>query len=109
MSQSATLTQGQIQNLSGSPVSAAAVPLVGRVLLSAIFLLSGLSKLAAPAATIGYIQSTGLPFAPLGFAIAAVVEIVGGLALFAGYRTRFVAPVLAAFAVATAPPIPNTF
>jgi len=67
-----------------------------------IFLLSGLSKLAASAATIGKIASVGLPFAPLGFAIAAAVEIVGALALIAGYRTRVVAAVLAAFTVATA-------
>ncbi len=76
--------------------------LVGRVLLSAIYLLSGLSKLAAPAATIGYISSAGLPFAPLGLAIAVAVEVLGGAALIVGYRTRFVAAVLAIFAVATA-------
>jgi putative oxidoreductase len=70
--------------------------------LSAIFVVSGLSKLAAPAATIGYIQSVGLPFAHLGFAIAVFVEIAGGLALIAGYRTRVAAAALAAFTVATA-------
>jgi len=70
--------------------------------LSLIFLLSGLSKLAAPAATIGKIEAVGLPFAPLGFAIAAAVEIAGGLALIAGYRTRIVAAMLAAYAVTTA-------
>ena len=93
----ATSRIGLIQ---ASPLSVAS--LVGRVLLSAIYLISGLSKLAAPAATIGYITSAGLPFAPLGLAIAVVVEILGGAALIVGYRTRFVAAVLAAFTVATA-------
>jgi putative oxidoreductase len=102
MSQSAAVRQNDVQDPSGSAVLGAALPLVGRVLLSAVFLVSGLSKLAAPAATIGYIRSVGLPFAQLGFAIALLVELVGGVALIAGYRTRLAAAVLAAFAVATA-------
>jgi putative oxidoreductase len=74
----------------------------GRVLISAIFILSGVSKLAAPAATIGYIESAGLPIAPLAFALAALIEVAGGLALIAGFKTRWTAAVLALFSVATA-------
>jgi len=77
-------------------------PLFGRLLLSAIFILSGVSKVAAPAATIGYIESVGLPFAQLGFAIAVLVEIVGGAALVLGYRARLTAAILAAFTVTAA-------
>jgi putative oxidoreductase len=80
----------------------AVLPLAGRVLLSAIFLLSGVSKISAPAATLAYISSVGLPFAHLGLAIAVLVEVVGGVALVLGYRTRLVAAVLALFTVATA-------
>ncbi|WP_313539951.1 DoxX family protein [Sphingomonas sp.] len=79
-----------------------ALPLVGRIGIAAIFLLSGLSKLAAPAATIGYIASSGLPLPQLGFAIALLVELGGSIALILGYRTRIVAAILAAFSVATA-------
>jgi putative oxidoreductase len=78
------------------------VPLVGRILIAAIFLLSGLSKLTAPAATIGYIQSAGLPLPSAGLAIAIAVEVGGGLLLIAGYRTRAVAAILALFSLATA-------
>jgi len=78
------------------------LPVVGRVLIAAIFLLSGFSKLTAPAATIGYIQSVGLPFPELGFGIALLVELVGGIALVLGYRVRTVAAVLALFSFATA-------
>jgi putative oxidoreductase len=78
------------------------LPAVGRVLIAAIFLLSGLSKLAAPAATIGYIQSAGLPAPSLAYAVALAVEIVGGALLVLGFRTRLVAAVLAAFSLATA-------
>ncbi|NIJ31713.1 DoxX family protein [Sphingomonas oligoaromativorans] len=82
--------------------SAAALPLVGRIGLAAIFLLSGFSKLAAPAATIGYIQSAGLPLPQVAFGIAALIEVGGGLALVLGFRTRIVAAILAAFAIVTA-------
>lgn len=74
----------------------------GRVLIAAIFILSGIGKIAAPAATIGYIASAGLPFAPAALIAAALIEVGGGLALIAGFRTRIVALVLAGFSVATA-------
>ncbi len=78
------------------------LPLIGRVAIAAIFILSGLSKLTAPAATIGYIQSMGLPLPQLGFAMAVLVELVGGAAFVLGYRTKLVAGVLAAFSLMTA-------
>jgi hypothetical protein len=71
------------------------LPFIGRIFISAIFLISGLGKITAPAGMIGYIKSAGLPLPLVAFAIAVVVEIGGGLALIAGYRTRFVATVLA--------------
>lgn len=79
-----------------------AVPLIGRVGIASIFLLSGLSKLSSPEVTIGYIQSVGLPYPRLGLAIALLVELVGGIALVLGYRTKSVAAVLALFCLATA-------
>jgi putative oxidoreductase len=86
----------------GTLASTDAVALIGRVGLSALFLLSGLSKLAAPAYMIGYISSVGLPFPPLALAVAIAVELLGGIALILGYRTRLVAGVLALFSIATA-------
>ena len=74
----------------------------GRILLASIFLLSGFSKIADPASSLGYISSAGLPLPQLGLAIAIFVEIVGGLALILGYRTKLVATALALFSVATA-------
>jgi putative oxidoreductase len=79
-----------------------ALPLVGRLLLAAIFVISGLSKAADPAGTIGYIASAGLPLPQLAFAGAVFVEIVGGILLVAGFHARIVAAVLAAFTLAAA-------
>jgi putative oxidoreductase len=76
--------------------------LTGRILIAAIFILSGASKLADPAGTIGYIASAGLPLPQLAFAGAAAVELLGGLALVVGYRTRLVALVLAIFSILAA-------
>lgn len=78
------------------------MPTAGRILIAAIFLLSGLSKIAAPAMTIGYMQSVGLPLPLLGFAAAVALEIGGGLALVAGFQTRVVALALAGFSLVTA-------
>ena len=81
---------------------ASVLPLAGRLLIAAIFVLSGFSKATDPAGTIGYIGSVGLPFAELGFAIAVAVELIGGLLLVLGYRTRLVAAALAGFTLAAA-------
>lgn len=78
------------------------VPAVGRLMISTLFILAGLSKLAAPAMTIGYIQSVGLPLPSVAFALAAFVELAGGITLLLGYRTRIVASVMFLFTLATA-------
>ena len=75
---------------------------LGRVLIGAPFMLSGVGKLAAHDTTVGYISSVGLPLAQLGWLVAIVVELGGGALLVAGYRARVVALVLALFALAGA-------
>jgi putative oxidoreductase len=92
----------------GSPITTIA-PAAGRAMISAIFLLSGVSKVTAPAITIGYIQSVGLPVPSLAFALSALVELVGGLALLLGFRTRITAGVLFLFTLATAAFFHNQF
>lgn len=71
--------------------------LAARVLMAFLFLPAGLGKLTGFSGTVQYIASVGLPLPQVAAAIALVVEIAGGLALIAGYRTRVVAAVLAAF------------
>jgi putative oxidoreductase len=78
------------------------LPLLGRILLGAPFVLSGLSKLGAYAATVGYIGVAGLPLPSLAFVVAVVIELGGGLLLLTGYRVRFASLVMAVFSLATA-------
>ena len=73
--------------------------LLARVLLAALFLPAGISKIAGFAGTTAYIASVGLPLPELGAAIAVVVEVGGGLALLAGSQTRLVALLMAIFTV----------
>lgn len=67
-----------------------------------LFLMSGLSKIAAPGPMLGYIGASGVPAPALALAVAILIEVGGGLLLLLGYRTRPVAITLALFALATA-------
>src|SRR5580698_8137293 len=78
------------------------LPLLGRIMIGAPFILSGLGKLMAHDATVGYIARVGLPLPQLEWLIALLVEIGGGALLINGFRARPVALVMAVFALATA-------
>ncbi|MBX7541814.1 DoxX family protein [Qipengyuania sphaerica] len=78
------------------------LPLAARVMIAAIFLLAGINKIADPASTIGYIESVGLPAPTLALWGAIIVEVLGALALIAGFKTRITAFALAAFSLVTA-------
>ena len=71
--------------------------LAGRLLLALLFLPAGIGKITGFAGTVGYISSVGLPMPQLAAVLALTVEILGGLALIAGFGTRLAALVLALF------------
>lgn len=70
---------------------------VGRILLSLIFVTSGFNKIVNYAGTQGYMESSGVPGGLLPLVIA--VELIGGLALIAGWQARLVAFLLAGFSL----------
>lgn len=72
-------------------------PLVGRILLAAIFIWSGLGKLGNFSGTVGYIQSVGLPAAQLMAVVAIIVELGGGVLLILGWKARWAAAALFVF------------
>ena len=78
------------------------LPLLGRILIGGPFVMSGLGKLAAYGATVGYIAAMGLPVPPLAFVVSVLIELGGGLLLISGYRARAVALAMALFCVVTA-------
>jgi putative oxidoreductase len=71
--------------------------LAARILFVVLFLPAGIGKLTGFAGTVGYIGSVGLPLPAVGAALALTVEILGSLALLAGFQTRLAALVLAVF------------
>lgn len=76
-------------------------PLGGRILLAAIFLVSGFGKVTGFEGTVGYIASKGLPLPQVAAAAAACVELGGGTLLVLGWQTRWAATVLFLFLIPT--------
>jgi putative oxidoreductase len=79
-----------------------AATLIGRILMSLLFILGGWGKLLAPATTQAMLAGHNLPMVQLAWVIAVVVELGGGLAILFGLFTRPVAFVCAIWCVATA-------
>jgi putative oxidoreductase len=71
--------------------------LIARVLLVALFLLSGFGKISDFAGTAAYVASKGLPLPALGAAIAIVMEVGVGLLVLVGWKARAAALALAVF------------
>ncbi len=78
----------------------AATQMTARLLMSAIFVMAGISKLGAYAATQGYMESMGVPGALLPVVI--LIELGGGLSVLLGWWTRISAFLLAGFCVVSA-------
>ena len=76
--------------------------LLGRLLMSVLFLMSGIGKITAADASIAYIASVGLPMPPVSNTLAIFVELGGALLLIVGWQTRLVGILLAGFALVTA-------
>lgn len=78
------------------------VALLGRILMSAIFIEGGYFKATAPAATMAMMRHYGLPLPGAAYAVALIVELGVGILFLIGYRARITALVLAAWCIATA-------
>ena len=78
------------------------MPLIGRALLAAIFLMSGLNKVMNPEGTQQYMMSMGMTWATTLFYLGAIVlELGGALALLLGYCTRIGVWALIVFMIPT--------
>lgn len=93
-------TKISADTMSSSTMLRDAAELGGRVLLSSLFVLSGLSKIGAYAATMAYMSAMGVPAVLLPAVITT--ELLGGLAVAFGWKTRVAAFLLAGFTLLTA-------
>lgn len=73
--------------------------LAARVLLSALFLMSGINKILNPAATQQYMASYGMPLTGLFLMGAIALELAGGLSVLLGYKARWGAIALIIFLI----------
>ena len=71
--------------------------LVGRILLASLFLVAGIRKLMAPAASAGYFAKLGFPMTDVLVWVVIAVEIGGALLLILGWKTRWAAYALTIF------------
>jgi putative oxidoreductase len=78
------------------------VILLGRVLMSFIFIHGGINKAMAPAATMAYFAKLSLPMPGAAYALTLLVEIGAGIAFLIGWKAKWSALVLAIWCVATA-------
>jgi putative oxidoreductase len=69
--------------------------LIGRSMISIIFIMAGISKIGGYAGTQGYMESVGVPGLLLPAVIA--VELFGGIAVLLGYQTKIAALLLGGF------------
>ena len=76
------------------------ITLASRILIALIFVIAGFGKIMGYEGTQQYMAAMGVPGALLPLVILA--ELGGGLALIAGFLTRWVALALAIFSVVTA-------
>lgn len=73
--------------------------LAGRLAIAAIFVHSGLGKLGDLESAAAYIATKGLPAPEMLALLAGLAELLGGVALAVGFRSRWSAAALTAFLV----------
>ncbi len=74
--------------------------LTGRILISLMFLLSGINKITGYSGTQGYMEAMGIPGQLLPLVI--ITEVLGSIAIIIGYKTRIAAFLLAGFSLLSA-------
>ena len=66
-------------------------PLLGRALLSAIFIIAGITKITGFEHTAAYMDSKGLPMTGLLLILTILIELGGGLMILIGWQARWAA------------------
>lgn len=80
-----------------------ALNLAARVLIALLFVPAGWGKLTGFAGVSGYIASKGVPLPEVAAAIAVFVELVLGVMLIVGFKTRWAALGMAVFTIVITP------
>ena len=76
------------------------IEILGRIFLSAVFLIAGVNKIFNYEGTTAYMESFGVP--GLLYIPAIILEILFPLLIIIGYQTKFSALIMAIFSVSLA-------
>lgn len=77
--------------------------LLARIFFGVLFIVPGVRKLLAYAGTVGYFTKLGFPAPEVFVVIAIAIELIAGIMLIVGWRTRIAAWTFVVFvAIATA-------
>ena len=76
-------------------------PLIGRILLALIFIISGFGKITGFAATAGYMAGHGLPMPQVLLIATILIELGGGLMIALGWQARWAALAIFLFIIPT--------
>ena len=77
------------------------LPLIGRILISVIFLFSGFGKLTSFSSSAAFLASKHFPIPSAMLAGAIIVEIIGGLCLVFGFKARIAAFIMFLYLIPT--------
>jgi putative oxidoreductase len=78
------------------------ISVAARLLMAQIFIIAGWQKLTGFSGTEGYFASLGIPMVSIVTPLVVLIELGGGIALLLGFKTRWVAAILALFTVGSA-------
>ncbi len=76
-----------------------AAPLIGRIFLSLIFIISAFGKMGDFSGTRQFMASVGIPLTGIMLVLAIIFELVGGFSLILGYKARWGAGILIVFLI----------
>ena len=75
--------------------------LIGRFLIASIFLVSGIAKLTDTPGTVAHMVAMGIPYPDTLALVAGAAEVLGGIAIAAGFLTRVASAGLILFMIPT--------
>ncbi len=81
--------------------SGGVVPLLGRILISVVFISGGVLKITGFSMEEGMVAAKHLPLPAVALGIALIIELVGGLAILLGLFTRLTSWILFLYLIPT--------
>lgn len=74
-------------------------PLVGRILISYMFIIAGVGKIMKFSGTAAYMATKGVPMTEVLLALTILIELGGGLLILLGWKARWSALVMFLFLI----------